>query len=369
MQTLYDVLKVQEDAPLEVIRAAYKVLSSKYQPGKNPGDSPASEMMQKINRAYSILRDPESRSRYDAALKRMRDQHHAETSTPQVDKREAKAPTSDSFAHRPHSSPHQSSRATVAQIWEGRMGLCKTYWIYFILVTFIWGIALGLVKPGSPIAIVLGLALLVYLVIIHVGIWRAADRYTGYAIWAILAKFAVAGPIAALVVGTAAAIILPAYQDYKTKAAVANSPAPNSLATFDPSTARPVDPQPLADVATFDPLTARSLEAQPTSQLTAEEAHFQTILNMHPDASQISKSQHFQNWLNVNPSFQKIASEGTADEVIRMLSIYKASPTLIPPEQAQSQKIELPSREAEKSMRNLNDWSNRHWNELQSKGG
>lgn len=370
MQTLYDVLKVQEDAPLEVIRAAYKVLSSKYHPDKNPDDSAASEMMQKINRAYSILRDPEARARYDAALKRTRDQQQTKTATPQFDEREAQPPSSGASASPSSDTPvAQSFGETVGRIWSGRMGLCKTYWVYGALASCLWGIALRFVTPGSALAITLVLAFVIYLVVINVGIWRAADRYTGYAIWAILAKFAVAGPIAALVVGTAAAIILPAYQDYKTKAAVANSIAPNSVAKFDLSTASPIESQPQAEVTAFDPLTARPVETQPAPQLTAEQIHSQTILSTHPDAFQIGQSQHFQTWIKANPSFQRVVNGGTADEVIRMLSIYKASPSPTPPKQAQSPKIEPPSREVERSMQNLNDWSNRHWNELQSKGG
>lgn len=370
MQTLYDVLKVQEDAPLEVIRAAYKVLSSKYHPDKNPGDSAASEMMQKINRAYSILRDPEARARYDAALKRTRDQQQTKTETPQFDEKEAQPPSSGASAYTSFDTPvAQSFGETVGRIWSGRMGLCKTYWVYGFLVSFIWGVILKFVTPGSALAVALVLALVIYLVVINVGIWRAADRYTGYAIWAILAKFAVAGPIAALVVGTAAAIILPAYQDYKTKAAVANSIEPNSVATFDPSTARPIESQQQAEVTAFDPLTARPLETQPAPQLTAEQIHSQTILSAHPDALHISQSQHFQTWLNANPSFQRVANEGAADEVIRMLSTYKASPSPAPPKQVRSPKIEPPSRDVERSMQNLNDWSNRHWNDLQSRGG
>lgn len=72
METLYDTLKVSEDAPMEVIRAAYKTLASKYHPDKNPGDADAAAMMQKLNRAYEVLGDPEQRAQYDESIWRVR---------------------------------------------------------------------------------------------------------------------------------------------------------------------------------------------------------------------------------------------------------------------------------------------------------
>lgn len=61
----YKTLKVSRDAPSEVIRAAYKVLASKYHPDRNPGDEASARMMQNINDAYSLLSDPLRRNEYD----------------------------------------------------------------------------------------------------------------------------------------------------------------------------------------------------------------------------------------------------------------------------------------------------------------
>ena len=354
MQTLYDVLKVQEDAPLEVIRAAYKVLSSKYHPDKNPGDTSAAEMMQKINRAYNILRDPEARARYDAALKSTRDQQQTKPTAPQFDETGVQPTSTGASASPSTDTPVTHSLGeTVGRIWSGRMGLCKTYWIYGVLASCIWGIALRFVTPGSALAITLVLAFVIYLVVINTGIWRAADRYTGYAIWAILAKIAVVGPIAALVVGTAAAVILPAYQDYKAKAAFSSQSPSVSASAFDPNTARPIDAPP-----------AIAVPPQPTP----EQIHDQSILRAHPDAFQIAQTQPFQTWLKANPAFQKVANSGTAEEVIRMLSIYKATPLPPPARPVKVPEVTAPSKDTERAMQNLNDWSNRHWNDLQNKG-
>lgn len=62
--THYDVLGVSRSAPLEVISAAYKALAAKHHPDK--GGKP--EIMQRINRAYEVLKDPDKRRAYDRTL-------------------------------------------------------------------------------------------------------------------------------------------------------------------------------------------------------------------------------------------------------------------------------------------------------------
>lgn len=64
----YEALKVTLDAPPEVIRAAYKTLSQKYHPDKNPNNPDAERMMSRINAAYSVLSDPDKRRDYDLSL-------------------------------------------------------------------------------------------------------------------------------------------------------------------------------------------------------------------------------------------------------------------------------------------------------------
>lgn len=65
IQTHYDNLKVARDAPPEVIRAAYRVLSQKYHPDRNQGDPGAARAMQIINAAYTALSDPATRRAHD----------------------------------------------------------------------------------------------------------------------------------------------------------------------------------------------------------------------------------------------------------------------------------------------------------------
>ncbi len=65
IHTHYDNLKVARMAPPEVIRAAYKALSQKYHPDKNPGDEKAARIMAILNTAYSTLSDEQRRKEHD----------------------------------------------------------------------------------------------------------------------------------------------------------------------------------------------------------------------------------------------------------------------------------------------------------------
>src|SRR4051812_11911125 len=65
IHTHYDNLKVARLAPQEVIRAAYKALSQKYHPDKNPGDEKAARIMAIVNTAYTALNDPVRRREHD----------------------------------------------------------------------------------------------------------------------------------------------------------------------------------------------------------------------------------------------------------------------------------------------------------------
>ncbi|MHB8983523.1 J domain-containing protein [Thiobacillus sp.] len=66
--THYERLAVSRDAPPEVIRAAYKALSQKYHPDKNPGDGEAARVMTLLNQSCDVLMDPVRRAAYDASL-------------------------------------------------------------------------------------------------------------------------------------------------------------------------------------------------------------------------------------------------------------------------------------------------------------
>ncbi len=70
LHTHYDNLKVARNAPPEVIRAAYKTLSQKYHPDRNPGSPEAIRVIQIINSAYEVLSDPVKRQEHDEWIAR-----------------------------------------------------------------------------------------------------------------------------------------------------------------------------------------------------------------------------------------------------------------------------------------------------------
>jgi DnaJ-class molecular chaperone len=65
IHTHYDNLKVTRNAPPEVIRAAYKTLSQKFHPDRNPDKQNATRTFQIINSAYEVLSDPVKRKEHD----------------------------------------------------------------------------------------------------------------------------------------------------------------------------------------------------------------------------------------------------------------------------------------------------------------
>jgi DnaJ-class molecular chaperone len=70
IHTHYDNLKVARNAPPEVIRAAYKTLSQKYHPDRNPGNADAVRIIKIINNAYEVLSDPVKRREHDEWIAR-----------------------------------------------------------------------------------------------------------------------------------------------------------------------------------------------------------------------------------------------------------------------------------------------------------
>ena len=218
---------------------------------------------------------------------------------------------------------------TLSDLWSGRSGLARTYWLWGVLSGIPWGIALSLVTPGSTPAILAILALVVYYVIVHVGIWRAASEYEGARVWAILAKIAVAITPACLVIGTLAAVIIPAKHQL-SKQGQQTTPAPLDQQS-NPTVSSTLPPcregetriagesqcRPWSDFTPVKP------EPPQPSAPSAQEVHMQKIYAAHPDANEIYRSAEFGRWLIRTPKFKKVPTDGTTQEVIDMFSAFK----------------------------------------------
>lgn len=114
----------------------------------------------------------------------------------------------------------------IEEVWTGKAGLARTYWLYGVAAGFAWGVPFATVTPGSYLAIAVGALFVVYFIVVNVGIWRAANRYEGPKVWPVLAKAAVAAFPALLVVGTLVAIVVPATHKSPERVGVTNTPSP-----------------------------------------------------------------------------------------------------------------------------------------------
>lgn len=100
-----------------------------------------------------------------------------------------------------------SSTVSKGFFWRlvsGDYGLARTYWLYGVLTTALAGwIARAIDSVIPTLGLVLHVALMGYVILCLVGVWRAADRYQGPVLWALLARGAVIASImsAAFLVG------------------------------------------------------------------------------------------------------------------------------------------------------------------------
>lgn len=76
VKTYYDILEVSADASYEEIKKSYRRLSLQYHPDRNKGVAYFEERFKEINAAYQVLKDPETRNRYDTNLYYASQPHH-----------------------------------------------------------------------------------------------------------------------------------------------------------------------------------------------------------------------------------------------------------------------------------------------------
>lgn len=65
LRTHYDNLQVSRNATSEVILAAYRALSLKYDPDRNRGDARCAEVMRIVDKSFTVLMDASQRSAHD----------------------------------------------------------------------------------------------------------------------------------------------------------------------------------------------------------------------------------------------------------------------------------------------------------------
>jgi curved DNA-binding protein CbpA len=83
LRTHYDNLKVARDAPPEVIKAAYRALSQRHHPDKNPGNERAAKVMVIVNASYAVLSDPAARKAHDEWIASQEINDHSHFDSPE----------------------------------------------------------------------------------------------------------------------------------------------------------------------------------------------------------------------------------------------------------------------------------------------
>ena len=90
------------------------------------------------------------------------------------------------FGNVPYGVEH---KGFFSKLINGDFGLAKTYWLYGVVVGIVINIAVNILPSLGVLVLVLA-ATTVYQAVVLIGIWRAANRYQGRTLWAVLAKVA-----------------------------------------------------------------------------------------------------------------------------------------------------------------------------------
>lgn len=326
MRTHYDNLHVSEKASPEVIRGAYKALAQKWHPDKHPDQREKAERYFKIiTRAFDILSDPKLRVEYDAWLVAQRS---AEPGQPKAEpvkdagaqqrRKDESNDRQDDQLKRSQTTKLASKTALLGRLWRGEEGLGKTFWLYGVIGVNVVGLVAFAVLSASAYFVhgnfdtaslrttmQASAIYWIYAVFILISIWRSSGKIRPLT-WPALASRAIclAPPVAFVSI-----FVMTAFE-------VTNSQPPNLA----PSTA--AQPQQPGLFDDLDSLKSQATAPQPPA-LTADEIHFQKIYAAHPDADSVAADQRFKQWVDWSADRQKIYENGTADEVIQLLSSHK----------------------------------------------
>lgn len=138
VHTHYDNLKVARDAPPEVIRAAYKTLSQRYHPDRNPGNAEAARIMTIINASYDVLCDPQKRRAHDLWIAQQEQAQQADGDAV----RHRAAQTTSRHTSPPQPPAPARALGVLSHIWN--------YWFWYLLAGFIFWLSIGEKSPPPP---------------------------------------------------------------------------------------------------------------------------------------------------------------------------------------------------------------------------
>lgn len=136
----YENLKVARDAPPEVIRAAYRSLSQKYHPDRNPANNEAVRIMAILNAAYETLSDPIKKRAHDQWIASAESNGGTEDSSG-----EGRDSAEGEPKRKERPDPSRSGRYKAGRVFSHIIR--NSLW-YGIGLLFLWGWAND--KPATP---------------------------------------------------------------------------------------------------------------------------------------------------------------------------------------------------------------------------
>jgi len=131
LRTYYDNLKVSRNASPEVIRAAYRRLSQKHHPDRNPDNPEAARVMVLINVAYQALADPAKRARHDQWI---RQQAEPDTQSVWAEPAASSSATRDYSPRKPRSSPRSKAGVDHASVTDGLRRVVRGAFVFMALL-------------------------------------------------------------------------------------------------------------------------------------------------------------------------------------------------------------------------------------------
>jgi curved DNA-binding protein CbpA len=130
-RTYYDNLKVSRNASPEVIRSAYRRLSQKHHPDRNPDNPEAARVMVLINVAYQALSDPAKRARHDQWI---RQQAEPDTQTVWAEPADFTETAREYSPRKPRSSPRRKAGVDHASVTDGLRRVVRGAFVFMVLL-------------------------------------------------------------------------------------------------------------------------------------------------------------------------------------------------------------------------------------------
>lgn len=326
MKTHYEVLKVGPNAPQELIAESAKALLLLLQPRQNASEAAQQEYLS-VARAYKVLSDPLLRAAYDADL------HSQPASNANPAPQTEPEPVVRSAQSKPAYAAQDNGEfmagygidpESLSKVKKGEASLAKAFWYYTVLLPVAWFIVsltvFSIFSPsqnffnnitGSSMLAICGYSLFYSMP----AIWRSSRHSSVSPFWRRTTK---AVTILLLVCFILTALLLMVY------ASAQRSVSKNSSFTSgDVVQENRIDlPSAVLDEDQSSNTVQVSSEADQTT------AHYNAIYAAHPDTDNIVESSEFKAWISSLKSewrqeYERVLKEGTADQVIAMLSSYK----------------------------------------------